>query len=403
MARDEFLKSEDFGLRLYNMFPSFYRDADEGTNFALKRYLQVCGDGGFKYAIDEWNGILNTYNPENIDYNMLTILYQQFGFELFYGIPESYLRYLLPRLSEAWAKKGSLDVVEFVVSALSGIKTITEVYEDEDDDENVYMKVILEMDYALGDYFPNPEQFDRILKQFVPFYIDSTLVYSYLFYETQKVWLNEDYFYDIIKDSKVESAFIPFDKGTRFSPTLNQLQYTLNDSVVTNGMETYEIDPDVFFDVLHTLYSEIGRIRKNADSIYEKVKMVIAQDNAHILGSDSRYDHLNIDGTYRYLPSMNTDLRLNVDLFTNRGSDDRIHLHSDELTIDKYSYAPYNEVQTLVQSKVQDKYQGLFTNVSKCVLNRDYILIPDTFDVVRNRKTGVQVTAFPSLYEYVGA
>ena len=42
-----------------------YREDDAKVNFALKRYLQAVGDGGFKLAIDEWNGILDIYNPSN--------------------------------------------------------------------------------------------------------------------------------------------------------------------------------------------------------------------------------------------------------------------------------------------------------------------------------------------------
>ena len=61
------------------------------------------------------------------------LLYEQYGLDLFYGIPEEFLRAFLPNLGFAWSKKGSLDVVEYIVSSLSGIKTSTEVTYDEFD------------------------------------------------------------------------------------------------------------------------------------------------------------------------------------------------------------------------------------------------------------------------------
>lgn len=235
------LKDNDFGQRIYNRFPSRYREDDATVNYALKRYLQAIGDGGFKYSIDEWNGILNIKDPDSCVSGALPALYQELGFDLFNGIPEEYLRNLLPKLSEAWAKKGSLDVVEFVVSVLSGIKTSTEVYEE---DGNTHLDVRLEMDFNYGDYFPNPVQFKRILENFTPFYLDTNLIYAYVFYETQKVWLAENYFMDEIKEVVSENPLIPWGSGVRYAPQLNNINYVLNDTLITNVLVNYNVDPD---------------------------------------------------------------------------------------------------------------------------------------------------------------
>ena len=58
------LKSDDFGLKIYNRFPPAYREDDVKEKFALKRYLQVTGDGGFKYAIEDINGLTNIIDPK---------------------------------------------------------------------------------------------------------------------------------------------------------------------------------------------------------------------------------------------------------------------------------------------------------------------------------------------------
>ena len=117
------LNSEDFGLKIYNRFPPKYREDDVGQKYALKRYIESASEGGFKHAIDDVNGITNLIDPDKVSSTVLPTLFQQYGLEIFNGIPEEYLRYLLPKLGEAWSKKGSLSVIEFITSSLSGIKT----------------------------------------------------------------------------------------------------------------------------------------------------------------------------------------------------------------------------------------------------------------------------------------
>lgn len=184
------LSNEEYGLKLYNRFPPKYREDDIGENFALKRYLESLADGGFKFVIDDINGITNLIDPDNIDAKLLPILFEQYGLEIFNGIPENYLRYLLPKLGEAWSMKGSLSVIEFITSSLSGIKTTTEVVYDEED--NPLIEIRLEMDFNIGDYFPETEQFNKIIKNFLPFYCDAVLIYSYMFYENGIISVKED-------------------------------------------------------------------------------------------------------------------------------------------------------------------------------------------------------------------
>ena len=135
------LKSEDFGLKLYNRFPYKYREDDEKQNYALKRYIESLSDGGFKYAIDEINGIPTIIDPDNVSSKILPILFKQYGLEVFNGVPESYLRYLLPKLGEVWSKKGSLSAVEFITSSISGIKTSTEMSYDKSGNPNIDIKL----------------------------------------------------------------------------------------------------------------------------------------------------------------------------------------------------------------------------------------------------------------------
>ena len=93
------LNSEDFGLKIYNRFPPKYREDDVGQKLALKRYLQALSDGGFRYIIQDTNGLLDIKDPSRTSLDILLNLYKQYGLEVFNGIPENYLRSLLPYLS----------------------------------------------------------------------------------------------------------------------------------------------------------------------------------------------------------------------------------------------------------------------------------------------------------------
>lgn len=220
------LNSEDFGLKMYNRFPPKYREDDVGQKLALKRYLQALSDGGFRYIIQDTNGLLDIKDPSRTSLDILLNLYKQYGLEVFNGIPENYLRSLLPYLSSAWKYKGSIDIIEFVTTTLSGIKVSSEInYADSRtalfgdavlghalfDNKNSYetpiITVRLEMDFSLSDYFPSSEQFRRILENFVPFYCDLALVYSYV-YSDENAIIFREFNIDHITDTKTESRNI---------------------------------------------------------------------------------------------------------------------------------------------------------------------------------------------------
>lgn len=202
------LSSEDFGLKIYERFPLAYREMDEHYNLALRRYLQALSDGGFKYSIEEINGLLDLVDPDVVSADVLPFLYSQYGLELFNGIPEKYLRYFLPFLGLAYSKKGSLGVIPFITTSLSGIRTSTDIVLDTYG--NPEMDVTLEMDYQVAgnDFFPKSEQFKRILENFLPFYVNCNIIYSYILYDDASLSGVEDSFSDRLSVSNEEQDSI---------------------------------------------------------------------------------------------------------------------------------------------------------------------------------------------------
>lgn len=336
------LSNEGFGLKMYSRFPPKYRVDDIDQKFALRRYLDAIGEGGFRYSIDEFNGILDFANPDMATPQALPILYQQYGFDLFHGIPEEYLRYLLPRLGEAWSKKGSLDVIEYVVSALSGIKTDTVTTYDEYGNPNVDIR--LEMDVNLGSFFPDPKQFERIVEKFLPFYVGKTIIYVFVFDETQNIH-GDTFNHDHVVYRTNEVASFPY-SGLRFVPVLNAEDRLLNSTLILNRYERFAEDPDVFFDRIGLKYHEqaafnsqwvydfhggLNADKLNVDLILNKYRMETdyhkdffflkpVHEEAPLVVEDKRLDHVVLDAKVRYFPTLNGDFTLNTDLYTNQSN-----------------------------------------------------------------------------------
>ena len=172
------LDSSTFGEKIYNRFPSKYKADDVYTGYALKRFIFTVAEGGFKYVIDDTNGLLNLVRQDTSSPEVLKLLYEQYGMEVFNGIPEEYLRRFLPFLADASSYRGSLTAIDFISTSVTGIPTTTEI-EANDEDNSVDVTVTLELTRSVLKYFPDYNQLARILENFIPFYCTLYVVYNY--------------------------------------------------------------------------------------------------------------------------------------------------------------------------------------------------------------------------------
>lgn len=246
------LSPQDFGLKIYNRFPLKYRGDDAQNNFALKRYLQSAGEGGFKYAIEDINGLTSLVDPNSVKAEFLPVIFQQYGFEPFNGIPEEYLRYLLPKLGDIYSMKGSLQAVEYLCTSLSGIKTITSVTYDSKGDP--YIEVRLEMDVSLGDFVPDISSLNRIIRKFIPFYCDFVTIHSYLFWDNINLDVDE-YSLTKIKSVKEDNATIVGSTEPYYTPTLNRKETLLNSSFTLNATDNVD-EVDSFEDKITSITTD---------------------------------------------------------------------------------------------------------------------------------------------------
>lgn len=289
---NDILNEKDFGLKIYNRFPKCYQEEDIYQNYSLKRYLGALAEGGYKPIIEDINRLNNLINSDKIDLKYLDILYAQYGFDmsLIRDMPETFLRKFLLQLGVAYQKKGSTDIIEFVSSTISGIKTKVETSSE----DNVSIK--LEMDYSLGNNFPEASQLLKLIREFTPFYLTLALLYQYVYTESADLkGVDEEYM--------------------RITERLNGNAY-----IVRNN------DTDVLVDNFRHLTEEINRfkyIESESDSfrtINLLLQKIVCEDLLVDKNNNKIVDQKNVGAEDRYFTTVkdlvieNPNVRLSDDV-----------------------------------------------------------------------------------------
>lgn len=261
------MDSKTFSEKLYNTLPVMYHNADSMVDYALKRYLQVLSDGGYSFVVDELNGILNLNDPERTPSEVLGVLFEQYGLPLFNGIPEVYLRKLLPILGDLYARKGATTVIEYLTSIISDVKTDIVISPDFLNDYHV--DLILEMDYDQTGArdLPDREQLLRIIKEFLPFFIEVTIIFVYLFYETAKLQARER-LEDFVTEVRSEHSRLLSGNKEGLFPTLNNFDLGLNNSIYLNESYYYNVEVDKFWDKINYILQETGNLDRRKSNQY---------------------------------------------------------------------------------------------------------------------------------------
>ena len=264
------LNGSTFGEKMYNTLPQKYRNDDSMVEYALKRYLQALSDGGFSKVIEESNGILDLNDPSKTPSEVLSILFEQYGLKIFNGVPDLYLRKLLPILGDLYARKGATTVIEYLTSIISDVKT--DVIVSPNFSEDYHIDLRLEMDYdRQGERdMPDKDQLYRILKEFLPFFIETTVIFVYLFYETAKLQAKDELVVFHTKDVRNEDARVIRQKGEGLFPIIGNTDLLLNKSIYLNETYYYDVDVDQFTDVVTHIIKESGRLSRVKSSYYRE-------------------------------------------------------------------------------------------------------------------------------------
>ena len=271
------LDPKNFGDKLYNSLPEIYRSSDKEVNFSLKRYLDSLADGGFEKVIEEINGILTLVDSDKIDEEFLPILFKNYGFDVFNGIPTLYLRKLLPLVSDLYNLKGTTTAVEYLTSLVSGVKSYIEL--DEEFSNNHIINVNLEMDYG-GRFndMPDQDQLLRIIKEFVPFYCDVLVRYLYIFEEFIKLKVNEEEELKVIENLNPIVGLLAneYEEAVKVkyaldSEVANIVSYSFNNKSISDSLtnKSYnQIDEQFFYTNAIRCYDTIREKGKEPDYIF---------------------------------------------------------------------------------------------------------------------------------------
>lgn len=261
------MDSKTFSEKLYNTLPVMYHNADSMVDYALKRYLQVLSDGGYSFVVDELNGILNLNDPERTPSEVLGVLFEQYGLPLFNGIPEVYLRKLLPILGDLYARKGATTVIEYLTSIISDVKTDIVISPDFLNDYHVDLRLEMDYDQTGARDLPDREQLLRIIKEFLPFFIEVTIIFVYLFYETAKLQARER-LEDFVTEVRSEHSRLLSGNKEGLFPTLNNFDLGLNKSIYLNESYYYDVEVDKFWDKIKYILQETGNLDRRKSNQY---------------------------------------------------------------------------------------------------------------------------------------
>lgn len=371
------MDSKTFSEKLYNTLPVMYHNADSMVDYALKRYLQVLSDGGYSFVVDELNGILNLNDPERTPSEVLGVLFEQYGLPLFNGIPEVYLRKLLPILGDLYARKGATTVIEYLTSIISDVKTDIVISPDFLNDYHVDLRLEMDYDQTGARDLPDREQLLRIIKEFLPFFIEVTIIFVYLFYETAKLQARER-LEDFVTEVRSEHSRLLSGNREGLFPTLNNFDLGLNKSIYLNESYYYDVEVDKFWDKINYILQETGNLDRRKSNQYLRPTL----NNQFKLLNEDLVLNDYIDTDELVATNINTAPMLDIgrlrvlevimDSMKYICEEQATISSNGDLSVDSIVYSD-NEIALLRSDKSTALYKGILNNLAVRLNNNFYL------------------------------
>lgn len=324
------LDFNNFGDKLYKMFPESYRNDDSKQEYALKRFLQSVGEG-YAVVIKDTNDNLDLVDPTKTPKENLYKLYKQYGIEMSRGISETYLRSFLNDIGYVWQEKGSLGVISFVATSITGGGVFI-FPERTETGVTLYLTVFLENARDM-EVFPTIEQFTRIVENFTPFYCDVVAELIKDFVEEISIAYVEETANEATEVDKEENSQVDL-----VAPT--GIDMYLNDS--TGVLNTARLNVPQFYDIIKSGNTIVMIVYHTPDGAFFDIADFIkkAEENSNL----------------SYIES--------------------IENKAVENTLTE------NQSITLISPVM-----GMFTNNSSCVLNQEVLHIPQVYDKIYSGST----------------
>lgn len=372
------LKSDEFREKLFNSLPNLYKNIDKDNKDALYRYLCALVDGGFSYIIQENNGLLDLNDPDNTLSEVLPLLYEQYGFEMFNGIPEYYSRKLLPHLCQCYRRKGAEAVVDYLVSFVANTSAYLEKTPTFDEDYTMNLKVI--MDDSDRSKIPDYIQMKTIVENFIPFFITIGLIYTYIYVDEFEMNVDDSFNTTDISDTKTEQGILNNKYNAKYAylPIIfdpeNLPNVLLNEGFILNKTEDLMNEVDWYYD-------EITQVEVDE----EAGEVECSEVNHAIIHVVIHMDSILV----RLLESHSMSV---AELVRN-----------DNASVSIAEYHSHRGITTSVDSQslndMADEINPLVLNIEDVLLNQSNLVIPNT-DVLRVNGTITEVR-FDTEYGYI--
>lgn len=379
-----------FGEKLYNSLPKMYRDIDEDNRLFLQRYLWALSDGGFQLVAEENNGILDIVDPARAVEEALPVLSAQYGFELFNGIPVQYARKLVELLGDLYAKKGTVEVLTYLASIIAGANVYVRanggleemrlnhthtnadfVLLGNEWDRRFSQELVVELDWDAPESsrdVPDIDVMRKIIKNFTPFYIDTSIVYSYIYIEPGILKGDDGYLKDFLSETTVETPSLrtddyiettvvldPVDEvlGVRTTQLLNSAH--LNDTFRLGYAQLSIYCYEEQFEDVHSLDAE-SRLIRNYEFEKDIVSFSVLSESQQVLNTE---------------------------------------YHKDSM-----SFGILDEAPSVEEEKSAGDYTGFILGKSYSRINTFRLVPPDTYDVI-TYKDGTVRYGYPVFGDYL--
>lgn len=269
--------SEKFQEYLFSKYPTVYRENDKGV---LEQFTYALTDPAIPLIVKIEN-MYSLLTAKECPDEFVHAFFANFGGEFYDGVDLSYQRGILNNIVGILKKKGTVEGIEFLISAFSGIRTTvygadssalfgkgvlgTAVFGVSPTDVTVRM----EMDYdAYGTFVDDTETLKKIIEEFMPFYVSATILFAYVFSDEASINGNDfilDKLFDIIKDDAQMTATEYDSMKSKFSDIETQELEFVED--VVQSVTLALLHDTVGVEISEKSYASIGRLDEESGTL----------------------------------------------------------------------------------------------------------------------------------------
>lgn len=198
------MTKEEFFVTLYEKMPEVYRRLDSNNNYSLKKYVDSMSIG-LTQVFDDITNFKKLVNPLECADEYIQVLCDCFYIPFYSDIPIKYYRKLLNDIGNLRLRKGTLNCVHYLCTALTGL----DVDVDSDNLSGHILEILLKADSVdkVLDIDVATKTLETFIKDFIPYYIHTVNITSEVTEMTLTNNINSYTLITLEKDITLPTAF----------------------------------------------------------------------------------------------------------------------------------------------------------------------------------------------------